>query len=47
MQRSVAETFQEVIELTGSLCFMFRSTPTYAKEVRPKYWKHREAAAKN
>ena len=26
MQRSVAETFQEVIELTGSLCFMFRST---------------------
>ena len=27
MQRSVAETFQEVIELTGSLCFMFRSTP--------------------
>ena len=28
MQRSVAETFQEVIELTGSLCFMFRSTPT-------------------
>ena len=28
MQRSVAETFQEVIELTWSLCFMFRSTPT-------------------
>ena len=28
MQRSVAETFQEVIELTGSLCFMFRSTPS-------------------
>ena len=28
MQRSVAKTFQEVIELTGSLCFMFRSTPT-------------------
>ena len=33
MQRSVAETFQEVIELTGSLCFMFRSTPI------PKYTK--------
>ena len=30
MQRSVAETFQEVIELTGSLCFMFRSTPKQA-----------------
>ena len=29
MQRSVAETFQEVIELTGSLCFMFRSTPIW------------------
>ena len=29
MQRSVAETFQEVIELTGSLCFMFRSTPRW------------------
>ena len=29
MQRSVAETFQEVIELTGSLCFMFRSTPNH------------------
>ena len=28
MQRSVAKTFQEVLELTGSLCFMFRSTPT-------------------
>ena len=27
MQRSVAKTFQEVLELTGSLCFMFRSTP--------------------
>ena len=28
MQRSVAKTFQEVLELTGSLCFMFRSTPS-------------------
>ena len=27
MQRSVAKTFQEVLELTGSLCFMFCSTP--------------------
>ena len=27
MQRSVAKIFQEVLELTGSLCFMFRSTP--------------------
>ena len=31
MQRSVAETFQEVIELTGSLCFMFRSTPNHTQ----------------
>ena len=29
VQRSVAETIQEVIELTGFLCFLFRSTPTY------------------
>ena len=27
MQRSVPETIQEVIELTGFLCFLFRSTP--------------------
>ena len=33
MQRSVAETFQEVIELTGSLCFMFRSTPTCSTSI--------------
>ena len=37
MQRSVAETFQEVIELTGSLCFMFRSTPTWPNQKRPTY----------
>ena len=29
MQRSVAKTFQEVLELTGSLYFMFRSTPRH------------------
>ena len=27
VQRSVAETIQEVIELTGFLCFLFRSIP--------------------
>ena len=27
MQRCVPETIQEVIELTGFLCFLFRSTP--------------------
>ena len=30
VHRSVPETIQEVIELTGFLCFLFRSTPTYA-----------------
>ena len=34
MQRSVAKTFQEVLELTGSLCFMFRSTPTIWRDNR-------------
>ena len=28
VHRSVPETIQEVIELTGFLCFLFRSTPT-------------------
>ena len=27
VHRSVPETIQEVIELTGFLCFLFRSTP--------------------
>ena len=27
VHRSVPETIQEVIELTGILCFLFRSTP--------------------
>ena len=27
MQKCVPETIQEVIELTGFLCFLFRSTP--------------------
>ena len=35
MQRSVAKTFQEVLELTGSLCFMFRSTPRRRSDVLP------------
>ena len=42
MQRSVAKTFQEVLELTGSLCFMFRSTPTWKTYkmtiLMPGYW---------
>ena len=38
MQRSVAETFQEVIELTGSLCFMFRSTPMFQTKIWFGYW---------
>ena len=41
MQRSVAKTFQEVLELTGSLCFMFRSTPKLYKskvQVAIKSW---------
>ena len=29
LHRSVPETIQEVFELTGFLCFLFRSTPTY------------------
>ena len=29
VHRSVPETIQEVIELTGFLCFLFRSTPTH------------------
>ena len=28
VHRSVPETIQEVIELTGFLCFLFRSTPS-------------------
>ena len=28
MQRCVAEAIQEVIDLTGFLCFLFRSTPS-------------------
>ena len=29
VHRSVPETIQEVIELTGFLCFLFRSTPNH------------------
>ena len=32
VHRSVPETIQEVIELTGFLCFLFRSTPTPAPD---------------
>ena len=46
VHRSVPETIQEVIELTGFLCFLFRSTPTedvkYGLQVTfylPKYCK--------
>ena len=46
MQRSVAKTFQEVLELTGSLCFMFRSTPNGDDddgddEPRTSFWRVR------
>ena len=39
MQRCVPETIQEVIELTGFLCFLFRSTPTYSYTFMSKYLK--------
>ena len=32
VHRSVPETIQEVIELTGFLCFLFRSTPTQGED---------------
>ena len=37
VHRSVPETIQEVIELTGFLCFLFRSTPNPAS---PKLFHH-------
>ena len=49
MQRSVAETFQEVIELTGSLCFMFRSTPIcihLQSDIGPIWMQQQSAVAK-
>ena len=33
MQRCVAEAIQEVIDLTGFLCFLFRSTPTQMSQI--------------
>ena len=33
VHRSVPETIQEVIELTGFLCFLFRSTPNPIDEI--------------
>ena len=47
MQRSVAETIQEVIELTGFLCFLFRSTPimkegVLKEETRRRIWNEKE-----
>ena len=34
VHRSVPETIQDVIELTGFLCFLFRSTPSTALTMR-------------
>ena len=35
VHRSVPETIQEVIELTGFLCFLFRSTPNCSAVLPP------------